>query len=108
MAEHQAIIRSLPERHQPQSPPASPPHHLAWLRGEVEDVLHGMVNTVRGATERAGQIPDLGNPPMLRRDTYPAPTRGGGPSHSPKVSLICNIDSSNKTCRETQGEDSIL
>ena len=27
-----------------------------------------MVNTITGATERAGQVPDLGNPPMLRRD----------------------------------------
>ena len=69
MAEHQAILRSLPERPQPQSPPTSPPHNLAWLRGEIEDVLPGMVNTVRGAMERAGQVPDLGNLPMLRRDT---------------------------------------
>ena len=37
--------------------------------GEVEDVLPGTVNTVRGAVGRAGQVPDLGNPPMLRRDT---------------------------------------
>ena len=68
MAEYQAILRSLPERPQPQSPPASPPHNSAWLRGEIEDVLPGMVNTVRGAMEGAGQVPDLGNPPMLRRD----------------------------------------
>ena len=32
-------------------------------------MLPNMVNTVRGAAERAGQVPDLGNPPMLRRDT---------------------------------------
>ena len=69
MAEHQAILRTLPERPQPQSPPTSPPHNLALLRGEIEDVLPGTVNTIRGATERAGQVPDLGNPPMLRRDT---------------------------------------
>ena len=24
---------------------------------------------LEGAMERAGQVPDLGNPPMLRRDT---------------------------------------
>ena len=65
MAEHQAILRTLPERPQPQSPPTSPPCNLAWLRGEIEDVLPGMVNTIRGAVERSGQVPDLGNPPML-------------------------------------------
>ena len=68
MAEHQAMLRSLPERPQPQSSPASPPHNLAQLRGEVEDMLPGMANTVRGAVARAGQIPHLGNLPMLRRD----------------------------------------
>ena len=70
MAEHQAVIRLSPERSHPQSPPTSPPHNLAQLRGEVEDMLPGTVNTVRGATERAGQVPDLGNLPMLRRDTF--------------------------------------
>ena len=69
LAKHQAVLRILPERLQQQSPPTSPPHNLAQLRGEIEDVLPGMVNTVRGATERAGQVPDLGNPPMLRMDT---------------------------------------
>ena len=68
MAEHQAILRTSPEGPQQQSPPTSPPHSLAQLRGEVEDVLPGTVNVVRGATERAGQVPDLGNPPTLRRD----------------------------------------
>ena len=51
MAEHQAILRSSPERPQPQSSPASPPHNLAQLRDEVQDVLPGTVNTIRGATE---------------------------------------------------------
>ena len=69
MAEHQAILRTSPERPQQQSPPTSPPHNLAQLRGEIGDVLPGTVNTVRRATERAGQDPDLGNPPTLRRDT---------------------------------------
>ena len=68
MAEHQAILRTLPERPQTQSPPTSPPHNLAWLRGEVQDVLPGTVNTIRGAIERVGQVPDLGNPPTLRGD----------------------------------------
>ena len=65
MAEHQAILRSLPERPQTQSPPTSPPHNLAWLRGKVQDVLPGTVNTMRGAAERVGQVPDLGNLPTL-------------------------------------------
>ena len=69
IAKHQAILRSSPERPQPQSPPTSQPHSLAWLRGEVEDVLPGTVNTVRGAVERVGQVPGLGNLPMLRGDT---------------------------------------
>ena len=69
MTENQAILRSSPEGPQPQSPPTSPPHNLVRLRGEVEDVLPGTVNTVRGAAERAGQVPDLGNLPMLRGDT---------------------------------------
>ena len=69
IAEHQAILRTSPERPQQQSFPTSPPHNLAQLRGKVEDVLPGTVNTVRGATERVGQVSDLGNLPTLRGDT---------------------------------------
>ena len=69
MAEHQAVLRSSPEGPQLQSPPTSTPHNLAQLRGKVEDMLPGMVNTVRGAMQRAGQVPDLGNLPVLRGDT---------------------------------------
>ena len=69
MAKQQAILRSSPERPQTQTPPASPPHNLARLRDEVQDVLPGMVNTRRGAAERVGQVPDLGNLPTLGRDT---------------------------------------
>ena len=43
---------------------------LGQLRCEVEDFLPGTVNTVRGASARAGQVPDLGRPPILRRDTF--------------------------------------
>ena len=68
MADHQAILRTTPERPQQQFPPTSPPHNLAQLRGEIEEVLPGTVNIVRGAVERAGQVPDLGNLPTLRRD----------------------------------------
>ena len=69
MAEHQAILRTSPERPQPQSPPTSPPHNLAQLRDEINDVLPGTVNTVRGAADRVGQVADLGNPPTFREDT---------------------------------------
>ena len=68
MAKHQAILRTSPGRPQQQSPPTSPPCNLAWLSGEIEDVLPGTVNTIRGASERAGQVPDLGNLPTLMRD----------------------------------------
>ena len=57
MAKHQAILKTLLERLQQQSPPTSSPHNLAWFRGEIEDVLPGTVNIVRGAVERAGQGP---------------------------------------------------
>ena len=69
MAKHQVILRSSPERPQPQSPPASSPHNLVWLRGEVQEVLPGTVITVRGAAERVGQVFDVGNLPALRGDT---------------------------------------
>ena len=42
---------------------------MAWLRGEIQDVLPGTVNTMRGAMERVGQVPDLGNLPTFRGDT---------------------------------------
>ena len=70
MAQHQAILTTSPERPQPQSPPpTSPPHNLARLRGEIQHVLPGTVNTLRGAADRAGQVSDLGNPPNLAEDT---------------------------------------
>ena len=70
LVEHQAILRSLPERPHQESPQASPPQDLGQLRSEVEDILPSTVNTVRGATERTGQVPDLGRPPIVRRDTF--------------------------------------
>ena len=69
MAQHQAMLRTLPDRPQPQSPQTSPPHNLARLRGKIEDVLHGTVNTIRGATDRVGQVSDLGNLPTFAEDT---------------------------------------
>ena len=69
MAQHQAMIRTLPERLQPQSLPTSPPHNLAQLKDEIHDVLSGTVNTVRGAVDKVGQVSDLGNPPTFAEDT---------------------------------------
>ena len=69
MTQHQAILTTSPERPQPQSLPVSPPHNLARLREEVQDVLPGTVNTLRGAVDRAGQMSDLGNPPTFAEDT---------------------------------------
>ena len=69
MTQHQAILTTSPERPQPQSLPVSPPHNLARLREEVQDVLPGTVNTLRGAADRAGQMSDLGNPPTFAEDT---------------------------------------
>ena len=43
---------------------------VGQLRYEVEDIPPGTVNTMRGACSRAGQVPDLGRPPILRRDTF--------------------------------------
>ena len=114
MAEHQAVLRSSSEKPHPQSLPTSPSHNLAQLRAEVEDVLPDTVNSVRGAAERAGQVPDLGNLPMLRRDTFnDIMAEEERRSQSlPKVGPICqcgNIHSHNRTHgAETQGEDSIL
>ena len=63
MAKQQAILRSMPQSPRTQTPPTSPPHNLAQLRGKVQNVLPGTVNTMRGAAERVGQVPGLGNPP---------------------------------------------
>ena len=68
-AKQQAILRSSPQSPQTQTPPTSPPHNLAQLRGKVQNMLPGTVNTMRGAAERVGQVPDLGNLPTFREDT---------------------------------------
>ena len=64
LVEHQSILRTSPERPQKQSPQTSPPCNLAPLRSEVEEVLPGTVNTVRGVADRAGELP------VLRRDAF--------------------------------------
>ena len=69
MAQHQAVLTTLPEKPQPQSPPTSLPHNLARLRGEIQDVLPGTVNTLRGVADRAGQVSDLGNLQTFAEDT---------------------------------------
>ena len=68
LVEYQEVLRSSPER--PQQEPPQPPRELDQLRCEVDDILPGMVNTMRGAASTAGQVPDLGRPPMIRRDTF--------------------------------------
>ena len=69
LVEHQEVLRSSPEMPQQELPQPLPPRELGQPRHEVEDILCGMVNTVRGAASRAGQVPDLGRPPLVRRDT---------------------------------------
>ena len=69
MAQHQAILTTLPERSQSQSLPVFPPHNLARLREEVRNVLPGTANTVRGAADKVGQVSDLGNLPTFAEDT---------------------------------------
>ena len=69
MAQHQVVLRTSPERPQPQSPQTSPPHNLVRLRDEIYDVLPGTVNTVRWAADKVGQVSDLGNPPTFAEDT---------------------------------------
>ena len=71
LLEHQEVLRSSPERPQPAEPPQPVlPSEFGQLRHEVEDILPGTVNTVRGASARAGQVSDLGRPPIFRRDTF--------------------------------------
>ena len=62
--EHQAILRSLPERPHQEFPQTLPPCDLGQLRCEVEDILPGTINAVRGAAVGTGQVPDLGRPPQ--------------------------------------------
>ena len=47
-AEHQEVLRSSPERPQQEPPQPLPPRLLGQLRHEVEDILPGTVNPVRG------------------------------------------------------------
>ena len=67
LAEHWEILRSSPER--PQQEPPQPSSELDQLRHDVEDILPGIVNTMRGAASTEGQVPDLGRPPVKKRDT---------------------------------------
>ena len=69
LVEHQVILRSLPERPHQESTQASPPQDLGQPRSEIEDILPSTINTVRGAAKRTGQVPDLGRPPIVRRNT---------------------------------------
>ena len=64
LVKHQEVLRSSPERPQQEPPQPLPPRELGQFRHEVEDILPGMVNMVRGASSRAGQVPDLGRPQL--------------------------------------------
>ena len=70
LVEHQEVLRSSPKRPQQEPPQPLPPRELGQFRCEVEDILPGTVKTVRRATSRAGQVPDLGRPSVVRRDTF--------------------------------------
>ena len=70
MVQHQEVLRPSPERPLQESPQPLPPRELGQHRHEVEDILPGIVNTVRGASSRAGQVPDLYRLPILRRDAF--------------------------------------
>ena len=72
-------------------------------------MLPGTVNVVRGAVERAGQVPDLGNLPTLRGDTLEdiLAEQEEVPVTPQRSGLICNINSYCKTCGVTHREDSI-
>ena len=48
LVEHQEVLRSSPERSQQEPSQALPPRELGQLRCEVEDILPGTVNIVRG------------------------------------------------------------
>ena len=67
--EHQALLKSLPERLQ-QEPTQAPPENLSQLRCEVIDYLASTINTNRGAGLESGQVPALVWPPTMRRDTF--------------------------------------
>ena len=70
LVEHHVILRSSPARPHQESPQVSPSRDLAQLRHEVIDQMPNTMNTVKGAATRMGQVPDLGRPPTVRRDTF--------------------------------------
>ena len=67
LEEHQAVLRSSPERCHQELPTVS---NLSQLRCEVIDHLSSTVNTIRGTASKRGHIPDLGKPPTVKRDTF--------------------------------------
>ena len=70
LVENQEVLRSSPERPQQEPPQPLPPWELGQIRHKMEDILPGTVNTVRGPSSRAGQVPDLGRPPIVRRNVF--------------------------------------
>ena len=67
LEEHQVVLRSLLERPHQEPPTAS---NLSQLRHEVIEHLPSTANTIRVAASRTGQVPDLGRPPTVKRDTF--------------------------------------
>ena len=63
LVEHQAVLRSSPERPHQGSPQALSPRDLGWLRSEVEDILPGTINTLRGQQkEQVKSLTWVGHP----------------------------------------------
>ena len=89
LVEHQAILRSSPERPCQESPQASPPQDLAQLRHEVIDQLPSTMNTFWGAATRTGQVHDLARPLTVRRDTFEDILTDVEIPTTPEVGLVC-------------------
>ena len=70
LVEHQVILRFSPERPHQESPQPSPPWNLAQLGHEVMDHLPSTINNVRGAATKTGQVPNVGRPPIIKKDTF--------------------------------------
>ena len=69
LVEHQAFLKSLPERPH-QEPFQAPPVNLSQHRHGVEKYLPSTVNTNRGVALKTGQVPDLGGLPIIKRETF--------------------------------------
>ena len=105
LVEHEEVLRCSPERPLQEPPQPLPPRELGQLRHEVQDILPGMVFS------RTGQVPDLGRPPIVRRDAFEdilADAEDEVP-HTPQRQVwFANVATSmtyTKTCGTPRGED---